>query len=128
MLTGSASRDTRCYGTGVLLRLIAPIAPAFAEECWEILHMDAVYGTLSGRYLKGRRIAKLDIHFPEGLEARRQLADAHGGSIFRQRYPWYPIRVDIVPPSGSHARRCGVLESGALRFGVVIAISVRGLY
>ncbi|KAI1821575.1 hypothetical protein F4861DRAFT_453618 [Xylaria intraflava] len=33
-----ASRDVRVAATTALLRLMAPITPAFSEECWGILH------------------------------------------------------------------------------------------
>ena len=105
LLTDTAIRETRCYGIGVLLKLIAPIAPAFAEEYWEELHWLGGWGDVT-------TIIQDNI-------ARRQLADAHKGSIFRQDYP---IPADILPLSDNHVQRCVVLEDGVLRFVAVIPI------
>ncbi|MCJ1472940.1 Leucyl-tRNA synthetase, mitochondrial [Lambiella insularis] len=34
------------YAISSLVRMLAPVAPAFAEECWERLHMPAATGTI----------------------------------------------------------------------------------
>jgi len=34
------------HTTGTLLRLLAPVAPAFAEECWELLHAPHPVGSI----------------------------------------------------------------------------------
>lgn len=75
LLTRPASRQTRCYGIDVLPKLIAPLAPAFAEECWAGRQWDATI------YRNDTPSQLWDV------KARRQLTKACKGTIFAPNYP-----------------------------------------
>lgn len=107
------SPPIRYHATSALLRMLAPLAPAFAEECWEALqlhlHLDpspSVSLPISPR----PRQTKTKDHAP--LERK---AD----SIFSHPFPT-PDASDSLSARARATQTCVVQENGKLRFAVEI--------
>ena len=96
------------HATSALLRMLAPLAPAFAEECWEALH--ASHTCPPNTQEQGDRESIFAHPFPT--------ADS---------LPSYPpsssssSRAELTSPLRRTKQTCAVQENGKLRFAVEIA-------
>jgi len=111
------SPPVRDHAVSALLRMLAPIAPAFAEECWEALHS----GRLSpvSRPTTSLRGSQSPGHDPGHHPGHGDPATSHyTDSIFHHPFP------TSYPPSALLRARvkqtCAVQENGRLRFAVEI--------
>ncbi len=89
------------YAASTLLRMMAPLTPAFAEECWEFLHSSFLPSSSSAR-------SASTAPFNEQGE---------GESIFMQPFP---TPSPSNPISARRKQPCAVQENGKLRFAVEI--------
>ncbi|KAI9874498.1 MAG: Leucyl-tRNA synthetase, mitochondrial [Pleopsidium flavum] len=98
--TTNISPAIHYYAASALLRMMAPLTPAFAEECWECLHSSLPSSSYS------RSLSTT----PSNEQGERE-------SIFTQPFP------TLSPSKAISARRiqpCAVQENGKLRFAVEI--------
>lgn len=89
------------HALSALLRMMAPLTPAFAEECWECLHssLPALSTAPSSNDTTSNRQIQLD-------------------SIFAHPFPTLSTS---LPISSRRKQPCAVQENGKLRFAVDIA-------
>ena len=77
-----------------LVRLLAPFAPAFASECWEVLHGSAAQAT-----------------------ADQSLSQEYA-DVFTERFP----TVDAFPALAPRSQTVAVMQNGKLRFTVEVPV------
>ena len=93
--------------TSALLRMLAPVAPAVAEECWECLHFSFPPETASA------------IQNPE-INSQNRLR-----SILTEHFPIIDGSLDVLQ---SRRQPCAVQENGKLRFAVEIGVPSANLF
>ncbi|KAE9373992.1 mitochondrial leucyl-tRNA synthetase-like protein [Stipitochalara longipes BDJ] len=99
-----------------LLKMMAPITPAFAEECWTMLHPRPPNALI---VMLGNLVNRLRPHtlvFPK--------SDEYGGSIFDQPFPTTDGTFEMLAPS---TQSCAVQVNGRLRLVVQIPTLPAGL-
>lgn len=103
------------HATMALLKMMAPITPAFAEECWQMLHPPSptFVRTLVGNFLK---------FIQRESSSRERLPDfqRYPGSIFTQPFPTTDDTFDMLAPD---TQSCAVQVNGKLRLVVEIPLA-----
>ena len=99
----SVSPSTLYHTTSALIKLLAPFAPAFAEECWEVLH------------------SSIPHPYIETTAQQQHLSDQLRQSIFN--HPWPTVdrlaQLELLA-SQREKQTCAVMENGKLRATVQI--------
>ena len=94
------------HTASVMARLLAPFAPAFAEECWEILHSHIPYPTL------------IPGDSSEGHPSNQDLSLRK--SIFNHSWPSAAGLEELEASAAQKKQTCAVMENGKLRATVQI--------
>lgn len=128
------SLSVKYHTTSALLRMLAPVAPAFAEECWEALHLHSslpspipdppVGGQIPGR---AQQEPAKDTDTDTANDGDN---DGDNDSIFHHPFPTPDLASASVLSARARARAtqtCAVQENGKLRFAVEIGRVPDGL-
>lgn len=93
-----------CHSTLELLKMMAPIAPAFAEECWVMLHERQPSAWVVMFADLANRIRPRTVIYPK--------SDKAGQSIFDEPFPTTDGTFEMLAPS---TQPCAVQVNGRLR-------------
>ncbi|KZF21415.1 leucyl-tRNA synthetase [Xylona heveae TC161] len=97
---GAIRPEIHYHSLSALLRMMAPITPAFAEECWQILHSTPSTSTATST-------------LPSPPSSTESSPTSSTASIFSARFPTPDDSVQIL---GRRPRPCAVQVNGRFRF------------
>lgn len=115
------SLPVKYHVTSALLRMLAPVAPAFAEECWEALHLYSSVPSATCLH-----IDTVDTQSQTRVKDQRSTPTETGkekdpDSIFHHHFPTTdPSSVSSLEARARAKQTCAVQENGKLRFAVEI--------